>query len=784
MAKQSNKRNAAKRRRRRAGDRERAAGRRGLVHYNPYPTSVAGTRGGIFVAAVLMLLFSFYLIASLFNIQVLSNERYRQEAADLRFAKTPVYPERGAIYDSEGQALAVTTYDYTVGITPASVRSWLPEDEAPRRVEVVAKIAEILGIPQSHMEEYMADEEATYTQIKKNVPVQTADQLRVYLRENQIGGVVLDAVMRREYPQKKVGASIVGFASKIEDNISGVMGLESYYDAKLRGQVGYTYAQVDNYSGMQMPFTASTTQEAQDGWGLKLHINARIQAFCQNLIRQYVHAYGAEEGEIVVVNPKTGAVIAMANHTSFDLNQPFAPPEGQDEASWDPFSNNEQMDYLFEHLWRNRATQILYEPGSTYKSFTTAMAMEENIFKEDEVFNDEPIWVEGHDAYPISCWSGSGHGWETVRDALVRSCNPVMVQLAQRLGQETFYDYVRALGHRERTGVDLPEESYPALHGEPNPSGIGALTITDPDEVAMPIDLANLSFGESSVITPLHLINAFAVFGNGGVLMRPQVLDAYVDKDKNIIQDVQPEEVRRVFSTQTAERMMDYLRSVVTDYEGAPEGETPGYGSVGKTSTSNHGEDDQYAVISFANMAPYYDPKVAVLCVLHRPDDGVLSRTTAKMSAQVASYALEHLGVQRDKSLSSDMDYLMIQRQIPNLAGYTYATAPRQTLPANIVLDMEPNAPAGASVRYQYPPAGELVNNRGTLYVSHSGKPLTEVVTVPNFANLGYESVYKLADEMGLNLLVLGSPSGRCSSQSIEAGKSVLKYSVVEIYLD
>lgn len=769
MRKSSTRSNASKRYRKRSFNKERSGAKRNIVRYNPYPKTVAGTRGGILLVASLTVIFALYLIATLFNVQIVSHEKYVQDAAVLRYDKVPVYPERAAIYDSTGLPLAITTYDFTIGFTPRSLGSWLPDDKAPNKPTLAEKIAEILGIDQAEMSGYLAQEDASYIQLKKNVSTDVTNRLREYLNENQVFGVVIDPVMRRRYPAGDVGASIIGFASKTGDNISGVMGIEAFYDSELRGKPGYSYTQIDNYSGRQLPFTDATSQTEIKPNALKLHINARLQEFCQSLVKQYVTTYGAQQGEIVVMNPKTGAVLAMANHTQFDLNDPYAAPEGKDPKTWDPFTNDKDIEYLYERIWRNRATQSLYEPGSSYKTLTVAMAMEEKYFEEDELFSDDPIWVEGHDAYPISCWSNWGHGMETVRMALVRSCNPVMIQLAEGIGIEKFYDYVRAFGHQEKTGVDLPAESDTYLHAEKD---------------RMPIDLANLSFGESSVITPLHLTNAVSALVNGGLLMRPQVADAFVDANGLVVQDIKPEVVRRVISTETSAKMLDYMRSVVTNYEGAPEGETMGYGSGGKTSTSNFVENDEKAVISFVNVAPYYDPKVVVLAVLHEPENGILSKITARMSAQAAGVALEQMGVPKDKSLSDDMWYIFIQRMVPNLAGYNFATVGRTTLPHNLYLDMEAEAPEGASVKYQYPPAGELINNRGTIYISHSGKPMTDIVTVPNFANLGFEGAYKLAEEMGVNILLQGGEEGKVTQQSVEAGKTVLKYSIIKLWLN
>lgn len=769
MRKSSNRNNAARRNRKRSFDKERGGTHRDVVRYNPYPKTVAGTRGGILLVSILTVFFAFYLIANLFNIQIVSHDQFVQDAAMLRYDKVPVYPERAAIYDSTGLPLAITTYDYTIGFTPRSLGSWLSDDKAPTKAQLADKMATILGIDQATMTSYLAQEDESYIQLKKNVSTDQTNELRTYLNETQAFGVVIDPVMRRRYPADDLAASIIGFASKTGDNISGVMGIEAYYDNELRGKPGYSYTQVDNYSGRQLPFTDSTSQAAIKPDALKLNINARLQEFCQSLVKQYVTSYGAKEGEIVIMNPQTGAVLAMANHTSFDLNNPYAAPEGKDSVTWDPFTKDEDVEYLYSNVWVNRATQVLYEPGSTYKALTTAMAIEEKLFTEDQLFSDDPIWVKGHDAYPISCNSKWGHGHETVRMALVLSCNPVMVQLAEAMGMQTFYDYVRAFGHQEKTGVDLPAESDTYLH---------------PEDKRMLIDLANLSFGESSVITPLHLVTAYSALANGGLLMRPQVADAFIDSDGLVVKDIKPEVVRRVISTETSTQIMDYLRSVVAHREGTEEGETMGYGSAGKTSTSNFAYNDEKAVISFANIAPYYDPKVVVLAVLHEPENGTYSNIPARMSAQAAGFALEQMGVSKDKSLSDDMWTIFMQRFVPNLSGYNFSSVGKVTLPNNLYLDMEPGAPAGASVKYQYPPAAELINNRGTMYISYSGTPMTDLVTVPNFANLGFEGAYKLAEEMGVNILLQGGAEGKVSEQSIEAGKTVLKYSVVKLWLD
>lgn len=297
MRKSSIRNNAARRNRKRSFDKERGGAQRDIVRYNPYPKTVVGTRGGILMVSILTVLFAVYLIATLFNIQIVSHDQFVQDAAVLRYNKVPVYPERAAIYDSTGLPLAITTYDYTIGFTPRSLGSWLADEKAPSQAELAEKIASILGIDAATMSSYLAQEDASYIQLKKNVSTDQTNELRTYLNENRAFGVVIDPVMRRRYPAGDLAASVIGFASKTGENISGVMGIEAYYDNDLRGKPGYSYTQIDNYSGRQLPFTDETSQAAIKPDALKLNINARLQEFSQSLIKQYVSSYGAKAGK-------------------------------------------------------------------------------------------------------------------------------------------------------------------------------------------------------------------------------------------------------------------------------------------------------------------------------------------------------------------------------------------------------------------------------------------------------------------------------------------------------
>ncbi len=736
----------------------------------PRKTAKSSARGGIFVAALFILSAAVYLLYSLFRIMVNDHEAYAKEAARQHYRQIIDYPERGEIRDANGFALAVNNYVYTIGITPASLNT-IPAGRLPKE-EIVSGMAEILDIDEDWMAEQAARLDASYLILKKDVTRTMYNELRDFLILHQIGGVTIDAEMDRYYPARDVAATIIGFTNKQDDMIRGVNGLEAYYNDILAGTPGYTYAEVDNYSNAELPYTVPTVEAAVDGYDLILNIDKNIQEIVQEELDRAVEVYEMINGAVgIVMDPHTGAVLAMAQNGSYDLNDPFGMPsifKGEDDE-WDPHTDEEDMALLTSKVWLNRAVSEPYEPGSTYKALTAAMALDQRSVGETQLFSDDPIYVTGWEEYPISCSVHGGHGLVTMEQGLWTSCNPVYVQVAQSMGVATFYQYVQAFGHHEITGIDLPAE-------------VAGLQQTNPQE----IDMAVNSFGEQATLTPIQMISAYAALGNGGILYRPQIVDKIVDQSGNILDDRQPEIVRRVISEETSDQILHYMRGVVTN-GGGETAEVPGYRVAGKTSTSTSGENEERIVISFASVTPYDDPEIVVLTILYLPEYKLLSWPSQILNRRVTERTLKYMGVPKKYS-QEELEEIFTSEPVRNLIDRDMRNAVQNSPIVHWDVVAEEGSTYDDIVRAQYPSPDELSSGFGTIYASVSGEIPEDLVAVPDFGGLTLDEVKELAKDAGVNIRLEGTDyRGTVTNQDIPVSengetKMVQRYTVIPVH--
>lgn len=759
--------------------REDKAGKRRRSHAEqqrreiipPYrPASRNHSRGVIFTAGMVLLLFLIALVLRLFNTQIIDYTVNAKRAAGLQYKNEVRYPERGEIIDRSGNKLAVTTYVYTVGITPRDFRAANPKKMPPETLH--EKVASLLDIPVETVTEAAAQTDKSYVQLKKNLSRADYEKLKEFLSGYKVGGVAADTEMLRYYPQPDLAPQVIGFTYKEDRNIAGANGLESMYNKELSGTPGFSYSQVDHFNNSALYFSEGLAQDQAVGNNVVLHLDSYIQSVLEEELEAITPEMNMEGGGVgMVMDIHTGGILGMAQTGSFDPNDPYGLPKGlspEETADWDPLNNTDQRDLLTSKVWLNRAISEPYEPGSTYKSFTVSMALEEQAVSESETFSDEPVYVDGWDAYPItSSIYPKSHGYVTMERALWVSSNPAMVLISKRLGVKTFYDYVQSFGHLEKTGIDLPGEQVGLNHEKPSN-----------------VDMAVWSFGEQSTVTPIQMLSSYAAFGNGGILLQPQVADYFTDRNGNVVHDIQPKELRRILSPQTTETMLRYLRGVVTEGT-APVAEVPGYHPAGKTSTSTHGPKDEFSVISFASVAPLDNPQIAVLIILYLPNPSTTSWPAQYVSSRVTEKTLEYLKVPRNYTVE-EANEVFAGRSMPNMVGRTRYKAGADAGYANFDLfynqgvDFDPQSPA--TIQYQYPAAGEKINGRGLLYLSTDANQVPDEVTVPDFTGMNMDEALNLAEQASLNVAFTGSgPGGTVQSQSVEPDQTAMRYSVIEL---
>ena len=701
-------------------------------------------------------LFMGYLIKVQFKLQHDQYEEYSYKASQMHWQRIKDVPNRGDILDRNGNILASTTYEYTIGITPSDVMKSQENRKDPlSKQDIADSFAELIGADANKMVEWLAEEDTPYVQVMKKVNYEQMKDLQAFLSEHNIGGVKIDAVPKRYYNYGSLAAQVIGFADQSDNSLIGQYGIEAYYNSYLTGTEGYTYAEVDNYNQSALPYSAPTSIQAQDGYNVQLTLDMNIQRICENACRDAYNEYRPREGvTCIVMDPYTAEILGMVSMPDFDLNTPREIPYGISEKDWSDMTSEEQAEYLMRNAWRNRCISDTYEPGSTMKAVTTAIALEEGLTYEDEIFSDAPIEITTVDT--IRCWrekTDGNHGDETLREAFERSCNPIFVRLAQRIGIEKYYDYIHNCGFYDVTGVDLPAEGKGIFHAEPTE-----------------VDLATLSFGESSTVTPLQLISVYSALVNGGDLMRPHIASRVVDANGNIIREYEPEKVRTIFSSRTSARVRNLLEDVVKEGTGSA-GYVPGYYVAGKTSTStiDVGEEAGMHVISFGCYAPSYDPKIAVLVVINKPEDkDVGSSAAAKVSARIVEETLEYMNVDRKLS-KEEYDRMGLLFHVPDVTGKTFLQAKKELEDEGFtVLDGTGSMSLDSIVGTMYYGQEETVykNSVIVLYPDTVSEEDMNKTPIPNFTGMNIIECRKLAKQYGLNFVVEGNLQGTVVSQS------------------
>ncbi len=698
-------------------------------------------RPGILFFGACLFLFAAFLIYQLYQIQIIDHVVNAEKAAAQHFKRVTEEPRRGHIFDRNGVELAGTTYVHRIGITPKDVYS-ITKNVAKEQIS--EQIATILELPLQDVQNALAQTDESYIQLKKDVPRDQTELLRTYLLEHVIGGVRIDTEARRYYTNGSLGSEIIGFCRYDDGLLVGQLGVELQYNRLLTGQPGYMYVETDNYrSKGALPFSVPTSLRARHGQNLAVTLDINIQKIVQEELAKAVALYDVREGgEVIVMDPYTGDILAMASYPFFSSSDPTACPPGMDPDEWQG-SDTASIEYLSANVWRNRAISDSYEPGSTMKALTLSMVLEEALAHEKSDVVCKPLTLYN---WTINCVRRGGHGEENLELAFWRSCNPVFAQLSLNLGLDRFYSYIRSFGLMDKTGIDLPAESTGILHSTP----------TD-------IDMATLSFGESSTVTPLQMATSFCVFANGGKLVRPGVIRSVTDTDGAMVSERRPETLRQVISESTATRVREQLKGVVLYGTGSP-AYVEGYSVAGKTSTST--DDDGDHTLSFAGIAPAENPQIVVLVVLDKPEDrNLTSKVAAKTCGRIIERTLAYQGVERVLS-DSDVSRLTALTKVPDVRGLTLSEALRLLNEQGFRGESAALTMGDATlVKQQWPEPGTPLHNRSLVALYPVETPDMEQVAIPDFRGRTVQEAMTLAAESGLNILIDGSCLGIVASQ-------------------
>lgn len=524
----------------------------------------------------------------LFKAEEYQNMAYEQQTRDRLIA-----PKRGSILDRNGNGIAVTESVSAVSVIHAQIEN---EEETAKA------LSEILELDYEDVLEDVK-ENVALKRIKSKVDNETAAEIR----ELNLPGVMIDEDVERTYPYYTLAASVIGFVGK--DN-QGIIGLESKYEEYLKGEPGKIMTLTDS-RGRRVS-DAEERVEPVNGENLVTSIDVVIQQYTEQEIAAAVEAKNAKSGAIIVMNPQNGEIYAMANYPTFDLNEPFTINDEELAAMWDTFTAEEQNEYL-NQMWRNKAINDTYEPGSTFKIVTASTGLEEGVITPESTFNCTGSMVVG--GRTIKCWRyPRTHGTQTFAEGVRNSCNPVFMAVAERIGADTFYDYMIKFGFAEKTGIDLNGEAVGILHKK--------------DDIG-PVELATMSFGQTFQITPIQLLRAAAAVVNGGKLITPHFAIKTVDDNGFTVNTFEWPEGERVISEETSATMREILESVVAEGTGN-KAQVEGYRIGGKTATSQKlPRGSGKYIASFMAFAPADDPQVMALVLIDEPEGVYYGGTVA-----------------------------------------------------------------------------------------------------------------------------------------------------------
>ena len=727
--------------------------------------------------------FALYLVGNLYKTTVIDYDIYARAASNQQWRLMSYEADRGVIYDANNMPVASNTYNYTVVVSPKILMSSSEIASGTlTRSQLISDLSQLLQMPSEEIDEVLPVDPEDPTDERnnvagmdliRNVEAELAEPAKTYCQQHELAGISFLAVPQRYYNYGSLAAQIIGYASNDGVSLNGVYGLEAYYNGVLSGTDGYRYSEVDQGTEGVLPYSDAITQPAVNGNNLVLNIDINIQRIAEEVCRSAYIQYAPRDGICaIVMNPYTGAVLAMVSLPDYDLNDPYGIPYGMDAIVWNSMDDDAQVEYLMGNVWRNRCISDTYEPGSTFKALTTCIAFEENLTNENEVFSDAPIQVSDIDT--ISCWMqkqyGGNHGMETLREGFENSCNPIFVQLAQRIGVSRYYRYVHMFGFYETTGIDLPAEGTGIFH-------------TDPSV----IDMSCLSFGESATVTPIQLINSYCAIVNGGNLMVPHIVRYITDENGNIVDEIEPEVIRTIFSEDTCARVRQLMVDVVDEGTGSA-GQVPGYYVAGKTSTSTieNGELAGAHVLSFSCFAPSYDPQIAVLVVLNKPaENSVGSSAAASTAARIVEGTLRYMGVPRILT-AEDYDQLTTRYWVQPVVGLS-ATEAASRIGYNGISCVygAANMTAETIVGYTYPSTDAQLYSSGIVMLYPEGENAQMLTsTVPNLSGKTAIECMEALRDANLNCYIEGDVMGICVSQGELPNSTVFSGTVVTVTLE
>ncbi len=759
------------------------------------PVSDSSVRRAILIALGIMGILAFgVLTGRLVKLMIIDHDYYEAKAIRNQTRSTSVTASRGTIYDRNMNVLAASESVENIFLDPLE----LDENSEKVSLDTVANgLAELLDLDADWIKQQAADTKMRYKVIKRRQSKDVCDKVREFISENRIIGVHLEPDSKRYYPYSSLAAQVLGFTNT--ENV-GSEGLESYYNTVLSGRAGAVITTKGNHE-TQMLYSYEKYYQASDGERLVLTIDTTVQYYLEKHMKDAVDRYDVLNGAFgIVMDAKTGEILAMSTMGSYDPNNYLKIvdlrtqnqlaemydkvkllPEGSEERQSALDAYNSAVVAAQFKQWRNRCVSDGYEPGSTFKVLTLAAALDTGAIKElDEFYCGGKEKIEGREQI-LNCWKHSGHGKLTAAGALQNSCNIAFAHIGLKLGGGALYDYARAFGLMEQTGIDLPGESEGIFHSRErlaNTAKYGTSYLT------------STSFGQSIKPTPLQMVRAVAAVVNGGYLLEPYLVSQVLDKDGNVVKQYSRNVLRQVISEETSQIMCRLMEATVADGT-SRNGKVAGYRIGGKTGTAEKldqlNPDGTYTndkITSFIGVAPMEDPRYVILIALDTPNSvggtyisgGVMGAPTV---AAVFEDVLPYLGVEPEYT---DAEISRVNVTMPDVTGLTESAAAKLLADKSLEYRIIGN---GDKIVSQIPAAGRQLPGKSTVLLYTDDSMPTDQVTVPNLMGMTVAEATKALNDAGLYLQAKGTDSTAwhvlVTAQDIAAGTQVARGTTVTV---
>lgn len=701
------------------------------------------------IIAVLML----GLVGKLFYLQIIKGEYYYKKAYEQQTKDRKIEADRGTIYDATGKKkLAQSISVNTVSIVSSNIKG-------ENKEKVATKLSEILGIDKEEVLKKV-NKKSSREIVAKKVNQEKAKELLKWINKEEISGVYIDDDVKRFYPYNNLASHVIGFTGT--DN-QGLYGIESKYNSTLSGVPGKIVGIYD-VAGRETPFKEEKYINPKNGMDIVLTIDATIQQVVEKELKKAAIENNARIASAIVMNPKNGEIIAMANYPDYDLNTPFTPIRDEIKVKFEGADKKERKK-LLEDMWKNNAISNAYEPGSSFKVITTAAALEENLVGLDDKgrFNCTGVMKVG--GWDIRCWRHPrSHGAQSLREGLQNSCNPVFMQISQMIGSDTFCDYINAFKFGRRTGIDLPGEETGVVHDK---------------ETITAVDMATTAFGQTFSTTELQLTAAIAAVANGGKYITPHVVKEIRSADGKISKKIEPVVEKQIVSENTSKEVLSAMESTA-EVGTAKAVRIQGYRVGGKTATAEQERGSKlWYSGGFVGVAPINDPEFVVTVYLYDPrgDQGHAGGLLAgPVVANILEESLRYYDIKPDyKVQDTNMDEIIV----PSVTGKTVKEA--RDILANTTCKLELNSSASEDeiIKDQLPKAGASINKNSVVRVFTNNNDVKQTVTVPNLKGTTMSDCIKTLNGLGLNIRIEGT--GNAITQDPQQGTQIEKGSIVSV---